>query len=150
MLLHFLPGFFNVCAFHYSVFVTEVWFKMSGIQDSEAHFAARATEYGLPRSFLDRLPKEFPLWGILRLLFLGLAQNLRSVHSMIGRLTSKMVFLYLWAQQLHCDDCISKARLSLPQPFVHQWNHLTLAHQKRCHLPRRLQGWMSCVVAFRA
>ena len=58
MLLHFLPGFFNVCAFHYSVFVTEVWFKMSGIQDSEAHFVARATEYGLPWSFLDRLKAQ--------------------------------------------------------------------------------------------
>ena len=31
------------------------WFKMSGIQDSEAHFLNRATEYGLPEEFVTRL-----------------------------------------------------------------------------------------------
>ena len=31
---------------------------MTGIQDSEAHFIARATEYGLPRNFLDRLKAQ--------------------------------------------------------------------------------------------
>ena len=46
------------CAFDHSVYITEVWFKMSGIQDSEAHFIARATEYGLPRNFLDRLKAQ--------------------------------------------------------------------------------------------
>ena len=34
------------------------WFKMAGIQDSEAHFAARAAEYGLPNAFLARLKDQ--------------------------------------------------------------------------------------------
>ena len=50
-------GFFAY-QFDHSVFVTGVWFKMTGIQDSEAHFIARATEYGLPRNFLDRLKAQ--------------------------------------------------------------------------------------------
>ena len=32
-----------------------LWFKMSGIQDSEAHFQNRAAEYGLPEEFVTRL-----------------------------------------------------------------------------------------------
>ena len=34
------------------------WFKMSGIQDSEAHFLNRAAEYGLPEDFLTRLKAQ--------------------------------------------------------------------------------------------
>ena len=46
---------FGCSGIRMSQLTTDLRFKMAGIQDSEAHFTSRATEYGLPDAFVARL-----------------------------------------------------------------------------------------------
>ena len=56
---------------------------MAGLVDSEAHFEARANEYGVPPAFLQALRRE-GITTVGHLAFLGLEPNSMSVSLTTG------------------------------------------------------------------
>ena len=88
-----------------------LWFKMSGIQDSEAHFQNRAAEYGLPEEFVTRLRAQgVSTLGHLAFAIFRPGLNSKNVLSMIGQQMSTMGHLSRLVRQQLSEDCTLKVK----------------------------------------
>ena len=120
--------------------------QMTGTQDSEAHFLARASQYGLPTPFVDRLKAEGVATMGQQLAFAifrpGAEFEERAFDDWATNINNGTPLALGAAAALRRLHFESEEVMTLP--YVRQWRLLILLHQSPFLLQKRQPAWTRC------